>query len=114
MRVEILVFPGFDELDALGPLEVVRNAARHDGKLEVALVTMDGESVTGGHGVRVGVDHAISEGSDLLVVPGGGWNDRSPAGVRTEVEKGTIPAALSAAHQRGTTVAGVCTPAAAR
>jgi transcriptional regulator GlxA family with amidase domain len=89
-------------------------AARHDGKLEVALVSMDGESVTGSHGVRVGVDHAISEGSDLLVVPGGGWNDRSPAGVRTEVEKGTIPAALSAAHQRGTTVAGVCTPAAAR
>ena len=41
MRVEILVFPGFDELDALGPLEVLRNAARHDGKLEVALVSMD-------------------------------------------------------------------------
>lgn len=101
--------PGFDELDAFGPLEVLRDAARHDGELEVAVVSMDGVSVTGSHGVTVEVDHPVSESSDLLVVPGGGWNDRSPAGVRAEIDRGTIPEALSAAHQSDTTVAGVCT-----
>ena len=42
MKVEIIVFPGFDELDAFGPLEVLRNAAAVRSELEVRLVSASG------------------------------------------------------------------------
>jgi transcriptional regulator GlxA family with amidase domain len=61
--------------------------------------------------VSVGVDRALSHQAEVLVVPGGGWNDGSPVGVRAEMKKGTIPKALTIANQRGATVAGVCTGA---
>ena len=106
-----MVFPGFDELDAVGPLEVLRNAARIARNLDVALVSLDSTAVTASHGVIVGVDRAMGEDADLLLVPGGGWNDRAPAGVRAEVGRGVIPAALRAAHERGAVIASVCTGA---
>ena len=31
MRIAVVVFEGFDELDAIGPLEVLRNAASMGG-----------------------------------------------------------------------------------
>jgi transcriptional regulator GlxA family with amidase domain len=48
---------------------------------------------------------------DLLVVPGGGWNDRSSVGAWTEYERGAIPDAVARLHADGTTVASVCTGA---
>ena len=42
MRIAVVVFEGFDELDAIGPLEVLRTAAGGGADLEVALVTLDG------------------------------------------------------------------------
>lgn len=101
MDLEVVLFQGFDELDALGPLEVLRNASRAGVDLQVRLVSVDGRGVTGSHGVSVWVDRVLSHHADLLVVPGGGWNDRSPVGVRAEVKKGAIPKALAAANQQG-------------
>lgn len=110
MRVEIVAFPGFDEVDALGPLEVLRNAAKGGADWDVALVGLhDDSDLTGAHGLRVGLDGVLSEHSDLVVVPGGGWNDHSPRGARAEAQRGALPAALAAAHQRGAVTAGVCT-----
>ena len=113
MRIAVVVFEGFDELDAIGPLEVLRNAAKGGADLEVALVSLDGAAeVTGSHGLRVRPDGRLDpDRTDLLVVPGGGWNDRAARGARAEVERGELPAAIAAAHRAGAQVATVCTGA---
>ena len=104
MRIAVVVFEGFDELDAIGPLEVLRNAATMGGAgLQVDLVALDGAAeVTGSHGLRVRPDGPLDpDRTDLLVVPGGGWNDRAPQGARAEAERGELPAAIAAAHRAG-------------
>jgi transcriptional regulator GlxA family with amidase domain len=114
MRVAVVVFEGFDELDAIGPLEVLRNAAAMGADdLTVDLVALDGAAeVTGSHGLVVRTDGPLDrEGTDLLVIPGGGWNDRGTHGAWAEAERGELPAAIAAAHAGGTAVATVCTGA---
>nr|WP_080508790.1 DJ-1/PfpI family protein [Haloarcula rubripromontorii] len=109
--VAIACFDGFDELDAIGPYEVFQNAARFGASWDVTLRSVrDSETVTASHGLRVEPDGPLADVTpDLLVVAGGGWNDRSEAGVWTETERGDLPEAVAAAHDRGATVAGVCT-----
>ena len=62
MRIAVVVFDGFDELDAIGPLEVLRNAAAMgDADLSVDLVALDGAAeVTGSHGLVVRPDGYVS------------------------------------------------------
>ncbi|MCW2958704.1 MAG: DJ/PfpI family protein, partial [Solirubrobacterales bacterium] len=75
MTIDVLVFDGVDELDALGPYEVFANAGE-----DVALVTLAGaRTVTGSHGLRFEAT-AAPRAARVLVVPGGGWNDHAPAG----------------------------------
>lgn len=109
--VAVVCFDGFDELDAIGPYEVFENAARFGASWEVTLRSVrDGETVTASHGLRVEPDGPLASADpDLLVVAGGGWNARSDAGVWAEAERGDLPDAVAAAHERGATVAGVCT-----
>jgi transcriptional regulator GlxA family with amidase domain len=114
MRVAVVVFEGFDELDAIGPLEVLRNAAAMGATdLSVELVTLDGAAeVTGSHGLRVRTDGRLDpDRTDLLVIPGGGWNDRGAHGAWAEAERGDLPAAIAAAARGGAVVATVCTGA---
>ena len=114
MRIAVVVFDGFDELDAIGPLEVLRNAATMgDAGLQVDLVALDGAvEVTGSHGLVVRTDGPLDPGRfDLLVIPGGGWNDRGAQGAWAEAERGDLPAAIAAAHRAGAVVATVCTGA---
>jgi transcriptional regulator GlxA family with amidase domain len=110
MRIEIVVYDGFDELDAIGPYEVLRNAASVVEDLEVELVGLEGGGVvTASHGLRVTVDGGLSGAADLVIVPGGGWNDNAPAGARAEAERGALPARLAELHAGGARVASVCT-----
>jgi transcriptional regulator GlxA family with amidase domain len=114
MRIAVVVFDGFDELDAIGPLEVLRNAATMGGvDLSVELVALGGAAeVTGSHGLVVRTDGPLDpDGTDLLVIPGGGWNDRGAQGAWAEAERGDLPAAVAAAHAAGAVVATVCTGA---
>src|SRR4051812_12703307 len=107
MQTEILLYDGFDELDAFGPYEVLAN-----GGFEPRFVTLGGaESVTASHGARVMVDGALGETPDLLVVPGGGWGDRAPQGAWAEAQRGEMPRAIAARHHGGATIASVCTGA---
>ena len=116
MRVHIPIFDGFDELDAVGPYEVFRTAAQVGADCDVSLVTLtDQEVVTAAKGLRVVPDGVLpspdaADTPDLLVVPGGGWND-GDGGVRREVEAGDLPAAIRAHREAGTEVASVCTGA---
>jgi putative intracellular protease/amidase len=105
MRTEILIYDGFDELDALAPYEVLSN-----GGFDPTLVTLDGtREVTASHGLALAAQGALSDACDLLVVPGGGWGDRAAKGAWAEAQRGEIPRAIAERHQAGTTVAAVCT-----
>ncbi|MDY7081547.1 MAG: DJ-1/PfpI family protein [Halobacteria archaeon] len=111
LAIDILIFDGFDELDAIAPYEVFENARDEGANLTTRLCTIESrDEVTASHGLKV-VPDAILEGTstDILVVPGGGWNSRSSEGAYAEAEKGDIPGAISRIHARGATVASVCT-----
>jgi transcriptional regulator GlxA family with amidase domain len=106
MNAEILLFDGFDELDVFGPFEGLAD------ELDTALVTLEGaREVTSARGIVVRATRQLGERPGILVVPGGGWLDRAPTGVRAEYERGDVPAAIAARHAAGTTVASVCTGA---
>jgi transcriptional regulator GlxA family with amidase domain len=110
IRVEVLLYEGFDELDAVGPYEVFTTAAAFGGEVDARTVTLDGSAwVTASHGLRVGADGQLDD-PDAVVVPGGGWNagDDRP-GARREADRGTVPAAVRDRHEAGATVAAVCT-----
>jgi len=116
-KIDILLYDGFDELDAIGPFEVFENAARAGADCEVSLVTYEQQDrVTASHGLEVGVDGVLAvpgdpDAPDLLLVPGGGWSGEGEQGVRREYEAGDLPEAIKAHHTAGTTVASVCTGA---
>jgi transcriptional regulator GlxA family with amidase domain len=112
MLIEILIFPGVDELDALGPLEVLRNAAAAGADFQVRLVSLESpEDIQGSHGLRFGVDGTLgSRGRpDILLIPGGGWIMRAEHSAWGEAQRGAIPAAIANAHRSGTILASVCT-----
>lgn len=111
MNVEIVIYEGFDELDAIGPYEVLANGLRYaDGKGSVRMVTRDGRAdVTASHGLRVGAEGRLGDGDpDLVVVPGGGWSDPGP-GARAEYDDGRLPTRLAELYETGVTLATVCT-----
>lgn len=112
MKVQIVIFNGFDELDAIAPFEVLQNAAAAGADVQVELVTLDGsEHVVAAHGLHVQPDTRLDfeNRPDLLIVAGGGWINRSPQGAWAEAQRGELPAAIARLHQEGTTIAAVCT-----
>ena len=128
MDVAVLLFDGFDELDAVAPYEVFQTAAELGADLDVSTRTLvPAEGVTAGHGLTVVPDDVLFGTPDLVVVPGGGWNSVAPEGQRdgaggageareapgvwTEFEDGTLPERLATLHEGGATVASVCTGA---
>jgi transcriptional regulator GlxA family with amidase domain len=110
MRIDIVIFDGFDELDAIAPYEVLRTAEQLGAPLHAELVGAHGAgTVTASHGTRIAVDRGPAEDADLLLVPGGGWFHG--AGVRDEIERGVLPRTLAAARDAGAIVGSVCTGA---
>jgi transcriptional regulator GlxA family with amidase domain len=109
MRIAVLLYPGFDELDALGPYEVLQMAASTSGA-EVRLVSAGGpQQISASNGAVVSAQGALDDAWDLVVVPGGGWAQRR--GAFAEVERGELPPVLAAMHERGVIMASVCTGA---
>ena len=65
----LLLADGFEETEALVPLDLLRR-----GKLEVRTVGITGKTVTGAHGIAVTADlvpKAVSGTIDALILPGG-------------------------------------------
>jgi transcriptional regulator GlxA family with amidase domain len=108
--VAIVLFDGFDELDAIGPYEVFQTARDRGGDLTTSLCTRTNEDVvTASHGLRLEPDGTLEEADpDLLLVPGGGWGDRAENGVWGEVQRGDLPDAVASAAEE-MPVASVCT-----
>lgn len=128
MRIAIVLFDGFDNLDAIGPFEVFNHARSSGAELEIGLYTLaPQEVVTSSHGLRIqpdgvlasetagGSSHAEggadvrSDAPDLVVVPGGGWGSRAEEGAWAQAERGDLPDALARLYADGATVAAVCT-----
>lgn len=128
MDIAIVLFDGFDTLDAIGPYEVFNHAGTFGADVDVGLYTRaPQEVVTSSHGLRIVPDGVLTseptqdssqatEGADvrfttpdLVVVPGGGWQNRAEEGTWAQVERGTLPEALARHHADGATVASVCT-----
>jgi transcriptional regulator GlxA family with amidase domain len=68
--------------------------------------------VTASHGLEI-IPQAVLAGDayDLLVIPGGGWNDRAAAGAYAEARRGELPAEIRRRHEQGAVIAAVCTGA---
>ena len=111
LSIEILVFDGVDELDALAPYRVLRGAIGAGADFAVRLVTLTAvDEVTASCGLRFRPDGVLGE-PDILVVPGGGWAARAEIGAWGEAQRGVIPAAIAMQAKRGKTIATVCTGA---
>lgn len=68
--VYILLAPGFEELEAVAPADILRR-----GGAEVALVGVEGMEIPGGHGIVIRADVSMEQVTlgpeDMLVLPGG-------------------------------------------
>jgi len=109
----IVLYEGFDELDAIAPFEVLQSAARTGVPFRVTFVALEAPSIiTAGHGLKIPVEHRLADvHCDWLIVPGGAWVARLPVGAWGEIERGVLPRAIAEVRARGTALASVCTGA---
>ncbi|WP_281356666.1 DJ-1/PfpI family protein [Amycolatopsis anabasis] len=111
MRIDIVAFPGNDDLDVFGPLRVLRGAADRGADFEVRLVTREEPApLVSSTGLRFEPDARYRPGADVLVVPGGGWGSRAAAGAWGEVRRGDWLPLLERARAATPILAG-CAPA---
>jgi len=110
-NVVIVVYPGMQSLDALGPLEVFDGASRvaggsRRGGYSVRLVSTDGRPIRTSSGVALGADPLPSDDEpiDTLVLPGG---DQA----RSARADSSLVAWIRSAAPRSRRVATVCTGA---
>ncbi len=111
MRIEIVVFEGFDALDVVAPWEVFARAATIDPAFDVAVVRVDGPPVvSAANGLQL---HVVDElgTPDALFVPGGSWVDGTDTGVPREIRRGTLPRIIADLSTSVQWVASVCTGA---
>jgi transcriptional regulator GlxA family with amidase domain len=114
MRVEILIYPGFDELDAIGPFEVLQQARKRGAAIDTRLVSLEGAGeIRAANGLWVRAETRLAESGrpSLVIVPGGGWGARSPQGAWAEAQRPETPGAIRQLHRDGVTLAAVCTGA---
>jgi transcriptional regulator GlxA family with amidase domain len=113
MKIAILVFPGVEELDVVGFLEVlaVANRLRGERCFETELVGTEAGPIECSGGLRVVPDGSLRDlrGQDLLFVPGGGA--RRGTGVDKLLGNRLVLDALKKAHEEGKMVWSVCTGA---
>jgi transcriptional regulator GlxA family with amidase domain len=105
----ILFFDGFDDLDAVAPLEILTAAGF---PVRQVRPPSHPRTVRSAHGLVLEVPHELGGGvrPGLAVVPGGGWLDGSASGVRAQCS-GALPPVLAHLHAAGTVLASVCTGA---
>lgn len=107
VKIQIVLFDGFEVTDALAPFDVLKIANQTGAGLDVSLITLSDtvDEVTALYGVRVKRTDRFDRSADLLLVPG------APALWRAN----TMPAGLAAMLQywtgEGKTLVTVCTGA---
>lgn len=99
--VYVLLGTGFEEIEALTPVDLLRRAG-----VQVKTVGLNGRTVCGGHAVGVQCDLTIDEldvrDAEMLVLPGGLGGVASIRGCERALE------AVKAVHEAGRFVAAIC------
>ncbi len=107
MMVDVAAFDGMDELDAVGPVEVLRRA-----EFDVNLVTLTPRtSIRCAHGLVIVPDGVTRPDAAIVIFPGGGWNARAAQGVAAEIENRRWSSVIESASSRNAVLASVCTGA---
>ncbi|WP_020672761.1 DJ-1/PfpI family protein [Amycolatopsis nigrescens] len=108
--MDIVVFPGIDDLDLFGPLRVLRGAANLGADFSVRLVARaDTAPISTASRVRFEPEAVYRPGAEVLIVPGGGWGAMAEAGAWGEARRGEWLPLLAEARRSSDVLAGVCT-----
>ena len=99
--VYILLAPGFEEIEALAPADLLRRAG-----IETALVALEGDCVPGWKNITVKADLSLDrvelDKADMIVLPGGG------VGVENLGKDARVEVLVKAAAEKGLWVAAIC------
>ena len=99
--VYILLGTGFEEVEAITPLDLLRRAG-----VQVMTVGVNGETVVGGHGIAIQCDITLEEMDltmmDMIVLPGGLGGVASIRACQAAMD------AISFAWENGKFVAAIC------
>ncbi len=111
MLLDIVIYDGLDEMDAVGPLEVFRSAGKLGAQVSARLVTRRPQPVVeGSYGLRFVPDGVYQPGqANVVLVPGGAWAARAERGAWGEVQRGDWLPLLANAASTTSVMAGVCT-----
>lgn len=101
-RVYVFLADGFEEIEAITPVDVLRRAG-----VEVCTVGVTGTEVTGAHGISMradvaGNDFTLPEDAAMVVLPGGGQ------GTQNLKESPLVARILADAAARGIYIAAIC------
>jgi transcriptional regulator GlxA family with amidase domain len=109
MHIQILLYDGFNERDALTPLEVLTAAGLPAAAFRVDLVRIAGGTVTSALGLQLHVPAMLDPAfpPDLLLLPGGGWLAGASENAWASGQRDKIAAAVAAMRQAGSAVAAV-------
>lgn len=101
MRVLVLLADGFEEIEAITVIDVLRRAG-----IEVESVGLGGAWVTGSHNIKVMADKRISEVDvekyDGIVLPGGS------EGVKNLLKSSKVKEFLEKANEKEKLIAAIC------
>lgn len=106
-HIGIVLFPNFEDLDAIGPKEVFGMfAMASGGDWKVVLVSQDGAPVRSFLGTNIQVDHSFEDCPplDVILVPGG-------LGTRTEMDNPKLTGFVQEHGKHADYVTSVCTGA---
>ena len=100
-KVAVVFAEGFEEIEALSPVDVFRRAG-----FDCSMLGLENASVTGSHGIQVAMDGGVFDGNldayDLVVLPGG-----MPGSTNLRDHEGLITA-LQARNKAGKYIAAIC------
>lgn len=99
-KVAVVFAEGFEEIEALSPVDVFRRAG-----FDCSMLGLESASVTGSHGIQVAMDGVFDgnlDAYDLVVLPGG-----MPGSTNLHDHEGLI-ASLQARNKAGKYVAAIC------
>lgn len=98
--VYVLLVDGFEEIEAIEPIDIMRRAG-----IDVATVGVNSKAVTGSHGIAVLADIELAEVNpeemEALVLPGGPGHELLDA-------SDSVHNMIDNAHTRGIYIASIC------
>lgn len=98
-RAVVVLAPGFEEIEAVTPIDVLRRAG-----VEVVVAGLGARRIVGSHGIPVEADVTVDDApeADLVVLPGG------MPGADNLGKSDAVRALVERAHAAGKRVAAIC------